>query len=112
MLSVKQEVVNINFKVIGLTRLGIKPKSTAVEMDTLTTWPSELLNALKTSLHPLKVLQKCRVRKASNSKYRAHTQMPFKKESFYFTGKRLRNYDFQTTVIENFAIFGHNFRLP
>ena len=34
--------VNTNFKVIGLTRLGIKPTSTAPEADALTTWPSEL----------------------------------------------------------------------
>ena len=33
MLSVKQEAVNTNFKVIGLTRLGIKPESTAQETD-------------------------------------------------------------------------------
>ena len=42
MLSVKQETVNTNFKVIGLTRLGIKPKSTAPEADALTTRTSEL----------------------------------------------------------------------
>ena len=36
--------MNTNFKVIGLTRLGIKPESTAPEADALTTWPSELLN--------------------------------------------------------------------
>ena len=42
MLSVKQEAVNTNFKVIGLTRLRIKPKSTALEADALTTQPSEL----------------------------------------------------------------------
>ena len=35
--------MNTNFKVIGLTRLGIKPKSTApTEADALTTRPSEL----------------------------------------------------------------------
>ena len=33
MLSVKQVAVNINFKVVGLTRLGIKPESTAQETD-------------------------------------------------------------------------------
>ena len=38
----RREVVNINLKVIGLTRLGIKPESTASEADTLTTRPSEL----------------------------------------------------------------------
>ena len=39
--------MNTNFKVIGLTRLGIKPKFTAPEADALTTWPSELfLNPL------------------------------------------------------------------
>ena len=36
--------MNIHFKVIGLTRLGIKPKSTAPEADALITRPSELLN--------------------------------------------------------------------
>ena len=38
-LSVKQEAVNTNIKVIGLTRLGIKPESTAAEADALTTQP-------------------------------------------------------------------------
>ena len=33
MLSVKQEAVKTNVKVIGLTRLGIKPESTAQETD-------------------------------------------------------------------------------
>ena len=37
------EAVNSNFKVIGLTRLGIKTQSTALEADALTTRPSELL---------------------------------------------------------------------
>ena len=36
--------MNTNFKVIGSTRLGIKPKSTAPEADALTTRPSELLS--------------------------------------------------------------------
>ena len=36
--------MNTNFKAIGLTRLGIKPKSTAPEADVLTIRPSELLN--------------------------------------------------------------------
>ena len=35
------EAVNTNFKVIGLTRLGIKPKSIAPEANALTTRPSE-----------------------------------------------------------------------
>ena len=35
--------MNINFTVIGLTRLGIKPKSTASEADALATRPFELL---------------------------------------------------------------------
>ena len=34
--------MNTNFKVIGLTRLGIKPKSTAPEAEVLTTGTSEL----------------------------------------------------------------------
>ena len=34
--------MNINFKVIGLTRLGIKLESTAPEAHALTTRPSEL----------------------------------------------------------------------
>ena len=34
--------MNTNFKVIGLTRLGIKPKSTDSEADVLTSRPSEL----------------------------------------------------------------------
>ena len=36
--------MNTNFKVIGLTRLGIKPKSTAPEADALTTRLSELFS--------------------------------------------------------------------
>ena len=44
MLSVKQEAMNTNFKVNGVTRLGIKPKSTAPEANSLTTRPSELFN--------------------------------------------------------------------
>ena len=44
--------MNVNFKVIGLTRLAIKSKSTAPEADALTTRPSELLMpAMPTSLH-------------------------------------------------------------
>ena len=35
--------MNTNFKMIGLTRLGIKPKSTALDANALTTRPSELL---------------------------------------------------------------------
>ena len=35
--------MNANFKVIGLTRLGIKPMSTAAEANALTTQPSELI---------------------------------------------------------------------
>ena len=42
MLSVKQEAVNTTFKVIGLTRLGIKPEPTHPEGDTLTARPSTL----------------------------------------------------------------------
>ena len=34
--------MNTNFKVTGLTRLGIKPESTAFEADSLTTRQSEL----------------------------------------------------------------------
>ena len=41
--------MNTNFKEGGLTRLGIKPKSTAYEADTLTTRPSELLEVDKSS---------------------------------------------------------------
>ena len=35
--------MNTTWKVIGLTRLGIKPKSTAQEADALTARPTELL---------------------------------------------------------------------
>ena len=38
--------MNINFKVIGLTRVGIKPKSIASEADALTSRPSELLKMI------------------------------------------------------------------
>ena len=36
--------MNSNVKVIGLTRLGMKPESTASETDVLTTRPSEVVN--------------------------------------------------------------------
>ena len=36
--------MNTNFKVIGLTRLGIKLEFTAPEADAFATRPSELLN--------------------------------------------------------------------
>ena len=51
--------MNTNFKVIGLTRLGINPKSTAAaEVDALTTWPFELLMpAMPTSLHLSNLLE-------------------------------------------------------
>ena len=39
-MIVKQEVVNINFKVIALTQLGIKPESAATDLDPLFTQPS------------------------------------------------------------------------
>ena len=39
--------MNTNFKVIGLTRLGIESKSTAPEADALTTQPSELFSLAK-----------------------------------------------------------------
>ena len=39
-----RKAVNSNFKVIRLTRLGIRPESTAPEADALTTRPSELSN--------------------------------------------------------------------
>ena len=35
--------MNTNFKVIDLTRLGIKPNSTGIEAGAFTTRPSELL---------------------------------------------------------------------
>ena len=41
-----KKVVNSNFKVIGLTQLGIKPKSISSEADPLTTRPSEILKDL------------------------------------------------------------------
>ena len=47
MLSVKQVAVNTNFKAIGLTRLGIKLKSTVSGADALTTRPSEPLYLVK-----------------------------------------------------------------
>ena len=39
--------MNTNFKVIGLTRLRIKLKSTAPEADAFTTQPSKLFNNIK-----------------------------------------------------------------
>ena len=40
------EAVNINFIVVGVTRLGIKPEATAPEADALFTRPYDLLNFL------------------------------------------------------------------
>ena len=45
MLSIRnlgREAVNTNLKVIGLIRLGIEPKSAALEAGALTTKPAEL----------------------------------------------------------------------
>ena len=42
--------MNTNFQVIGLTRLRIKPESTAPEADAVTIRPSELLNARRSVL--------------------------------------------------------------
>ena len=39
--------MNLNFKVIGLTRLGIEPKSAAPGVDALTIRPSELPNLIQ-----------------------------------------------------------------
>ena len=47
--------MNTNFKVIGLIRLGIKPKSTAPEADALTTRPSELLSTKASRLRRLQL---------------------------------------------------------
>ena len=59
--------MNTNVKVIGLTRLGIKPKSTALEADVLTTRLSELLMpAMPTSLH-LSSLLKPKIKKLTQS---------------------------------------------
>ena len=64
MLSVKQEAVIINFKVISLTRLEIKPESTAHETEALTTRLSSLFNwycfvlvALSFYVHIVVILQ-------------------------------------------------------
>ena len=44
--------MNTNFKVIGLTRLGIKPKSTDSEANVLTSRPSELwMSTMPTGLY-------------------------------------------------------------
>ena len=44
--------MNTKFEFIGLTRLGIKPKSTAPKVDTLATRLSELLMpVMPTNLH-------------------------------------------------------------
>ena len=40
--------MNTDSEVIGLTLLGIQPKSRAPEVDALTTWPSELFVHLST----------------------------------------------------------------
>ena len=50
MLSVKRGCCEYQLNVIGLTRLEIKPESTAGEADALTTRPSELLNVATSKL--------------------------------------------------------------
>ena len=47
MLNVKQEAVNTNFRVIALTRLGIKSESIAPEAKAFTIRLSELLKTQK-----------------------------------------------------------------
>ena len=49
--------MNTNFKDIGLTRLGIKPESTAPKEDALTTRQSELSNFKQISLLTVKKFQ-------------------------------------------------------
>ena len=50
--------MNTSFKVIGLTRIRIKPKSTAPKADARTTRPSELLMpAMSTGLHLSSLLE-------------------------------------------------------
>ena len=51
--------MNTNFKVIGLARLRIKPKSTAPEADALTTQPSERIQTVQ--------FQMSRTRRSVNS---------------------------------------------
>ena len=56
--------MNTNFKVIGLTRLGIKPKSTAPETDALTTRLSEQLISglpLTISFFQCSCVRRCRL---------------------------------------------------
>ena len=50
MLSASRVAVNTNFKVIGLTRLVIKPESTAPEADAFTTRPLEQTNNVPTKI--------------------------------------------------------------
>ena len=45
--------MNTNYKVIGLTRLGIEPKSTAPEADALTARPSELFKVGETLVNKI-----------------------------------------------------------
>ena len=49
-INAERQAGNINFKMIGLTRLEIKPKSTAPEADALTTLRSEQLPKFATAL--------------------------------------------------------------
>ena len=56
--------MNTNFEVIGLTRLGIKSKSTPLEADAFTTRPSELLKCdllLSTTVSLLMGLEETRI---------------------------------------------------
>ena len=64
--------MNTNFKLIGLTRLGINPKSRAPEANALTTRPSELLQHLR-SFHT--VHQRCSPRGCSWPRERPRGQV-------------------------------------
>ena len=55
----KRQAANASFKVIGLTRLGMKPKSTAPEADALTTRQSELLIQLFSYLYDFSSFKSC-----------------------------------------------------
>ena len=46
--------MNTNFKAIGLTRLGIKPKTTVPEEDALTTRPSEIITTVQLQQNDLR----------------------------------------------------------
>ena len=83
MLSVKREAVNTNFKVIGLTRLGIQLESTAPAADALITRPFEHISE--------EILQTCSfITKFHKIKYKKANCLIQVRYIFFFFMKKIK----------------------